>query len=142
MYTFFSESFVDVLSSSRPPIITHNIVLDILDCILQSPEKYICKLSQLLGLSYSSKCRLLKNHSCLCKITSLRELKERGIFQRVRCCGRLRDSLLPMDRIFWSHIYTTELWFYLSSYVNSRVIKEVSYNIRRLVCGAPYHGIG
>jgi len=133
---------VDVLRSSRPPIITRDNVLDILDCILKSPEKYIHKLSPLLALCYSSTYRVPKNHLCLCMITSLRELKERGIFRCVHCCGWLRDLLLPVDSIIWSHICTTEVWIYSSSYINSQVIKETSYNIRKLVCGAPYHEIG
>jgi hypothetical protein len=37
------------------------------------------------------------------------------------------------------NIFTTEVWIYLSSYIK---IKETSYNIRRLVCGAQYHEIG
>lgn len=131
-----------MVRSIWPPIITCDNILDILDCILQSPENYIRKLAQLLALSYSSTCRVLKNHLCLCKITSLCELKERGIFRRVHCCGWLRDLLLPVDRIFWSHIFTTEVWIYLSSYINSQMIKETSYNIRRLVCGAQYNEIG
>jgi len=53
-----------------------------------------------------------------------------------------RDLLLPVDRRFWSHIFTTEVWIYLSSYINSQMMKETSYNIRRLVCGAQYHEIG
>jgi transposase len=58
-------SVCDATRSGRPSILTEKKVLDISDCMLQSPKKSIRKLSQQVGVSYGTAHTTLKKRLCL-----------------------------------------------------------------------------
>jgi hypothetical protein len=54
-------SVADVLTSGRPQVLTMDKVLNISDCIMQSPKKLL----QQAGILYSSTQRALKIYTCI-----------------------------------------------------------------------------
>jgi transposase len=113
----------DATRSGRPSILTEKKVLDISDCMFQSPKKSIRKLSQQVGVSYDTAHTALKKHLCLhpYKITAMHELKSDDSAKRVVYCEWFLDFLdHEGEDTFDVTFFTDEAYFHLLGYINSQ----------------------
>lgn len=108
-------------SPGRPKITTPEVVANVQEHMLRSPQKSIRQLSQQVGVSYSSCRRVLKEelHMHPYKVSVVQELHPRDFIARVQYCQwfleHLNDNAV-LDKTF----FTDEGWFHLNGYINSQ----------------------
>ena len=98
-------------------------MLDISDCMLQSPKKSIRKLSQQVGVSYGTAHTALKKclHLHPYKITAVHDLKPGDSAKRLAYCKWFLDFLdHEGEDILKITFFTDKAYFHLSWYINSQ----------------------
>jgi len=113
----------DATRSGRPSILTEKEVLDISECMLESPKRSIRKFSQQVGVSYGTAYTALKNHlrPHPYKITAVHEFKPCNHAKRVAYCKWFLDFLdCEGEDILDNTFFTDEAHVHLSGYINSQ----------------------
>jgi transposase len=103
-------SVCDATRSGRPSILTEKKLLDSSDRMLQSPKKSVRKLSQQIGVSYSTTHTAFKKSLRLrpYKITAVHELKPGDSAKRIACCKRFLDFLEREEEDILDVIFFTD----------------------------------